>query len=133
MLIELVMRLQGRMDIEMLQQHAAGACVFRQNQINRFQRLNRTESHVLQIADRCGNDIQHLSETADSINDEITEEQQAYINGLFGDNKQDEQDEQDSDEQIGINDILQEQEASDEEQNVEESAQDISDETVESE
>ena len=46
---------------------------------------------------------------------------------------QDEQDEQDSDEQIGINDILQEQEASDEEQNVEESAQDISDETVESE
>lgn len=45
---------------------------------------------------------------------------------------QDEQDEQDSDEQIGINDILQEQEASDEEQNVEESAQDISDETVES-
>lgn len=46
---------------------------------------------------------------------------------------QDEQDEQDSDEQIGINDILQEQEASDEEQNAEESAQDISDETVESE
>lgn len=46
---------------------------------------------------------------------------------------QDEQDEQDSDEQIGINDILQEQEASDEEQNAEESAQDIPDETVESE
>ena len=71
MLIELVMRLQGRVDIEMLQQHAAGACVFRQNQINRFQRLNRTESHVLQIADRCGNEVKHLSETAVKGNDKL--------------------------------------------------------------
>lgn len=38
--------------------------------------------------------------TTDSINDEITEEQQAYINSLFGDNKQDEQDEQD--EQVDV-------------------------------
>ena len=64
MLVELMMRLQRRVNIVMLQQHATGACVFGKDQINRFEHFNRAERHVLQVADRCRNDIKHLSETS---------------------------------------------------------------------
>ena len=60
MLVEFVVALEGRVNIVMLQQYAACACVLRQNQIHRLQYLDGAERHILQITNRCGYDVEHL-------------------------------------------------------------------------
>jgi len=57
------MALERCVDIEMLQQDTTCACIFCENQIDGLQYLNGTEGHILQVTNRCRNDIQHLSET----------------------------------------------------------------------
>lgn len=74
-----------------------------------------------------------LDEIQQDDEDSSAQTEEQVLEPVVEEETQDEQDEQDSDEQIGINDILQEQEASEGEQNVEESAPDSADETAKEE
>ena len=59
MFVELMMTLQRRMDIVVLQQHGRRAGVFGQNQIGFTEHPQRPLRDILQVAYRCGNDVQH--------------------------------------------------------------------------
>lgn len=74
-----------------------------------------------------------LDEIQQDDEDSSAQTEEQVLEPVVEEETQDEQDEQDSDEQIGINDILQEQEASEEEQNVEEPAPNNADETAKEE
>ena len=54
-----MVRLQGVMDIIMLQQDARGSGIFRQHEVNFPQDTDGTERHVLHIAHWGWNDIQY--------------------------------------------------------------------------
>ena len=57
MLIELMMALERSVDVKMLQKDTAGTGIFRQDQVHRLQHVYRAKGHILQVADRCWNEV----------------------------------------------------------------------------
>ena len=52
-LVELVMGLEFAVNVVAVKQDAARPCVFSKDQVRVFQHLNGSESHVVQVSDRC--------------------------------------------------------------------------------